>query len=183
LAIRWPIGPVYFALRFRRRAPQYVVITIQRVRVRWKAAERAAPQAKARRGLSRPRPLPASLPVADVVIHDVLAGPPPRAEVLSGDLARARDIDLWLELVGAALVVDRLPGRAAYPRPSGMSRLFTLAPGEVGEYRANFRLTGCSCDPSWYYEDWLLRVANGPLTDHVTRAVDHRVHLYGGRAS
>jgi hypothetical protein len=49
------------------------VVTIQRVRVRWTAAERAALYANARRGLDRPVALPALLPAADAVVHDMLA--------------------------------------------------------------------------------------------------------------
>jgi hypothetical protein len=86
-------------------------------------------------------------------------------EVLSGGLERARDVDLWLTLTGSALVVDRLPGRAAYPPQSGPARLFTLLPGQTGRYRANFRFrsTACACDPSWYYEDWLVHICRGAV--------------------
>lgn len=133
------------------------------------------------------------MPSGEVVIHEVLADEAARYarcdDVGSGGrLDRARDLDLWLSLKGGALVVDRLPGRAAYPRQSGPARLFTLRPGEVGRYQANFRftVTRCACDPSWYYENWLVLVANGGLgTDgFIAREpdhdVDHRVHLYGG---
>jgi hypothetical protein len=108
--------------------------------------------------------------------------------VAGGGLDRARDLDLWLSMKGSALVVDRLPGWAAYPRLTGPARLFVLQPGQVGCYRANFRytFTTCPCNPSWYYEEWLILVANGRIrTDgFVSREpdhdVDHRVHLYGG---
>ena len=84
--------------------------------------------------------------------------------------------------------MDRLPGWAAYPQQIGPARLFALKPGEIGRYRANFRftVTTCACIPSWYYEDWLILIANGEMkTDgFVSREpdhhVDHRVHLYGG---
>lgn len=168
------------------------MITIQRVRVRWSAAARGAPQADARRGLCRPATLPATLPSDDVVMHDVLADEgaryEPRDSVGSGGLDRARDLDLWLSMQGSALVVDRLPGHAAYPPQSGPGRLFTLMPGDVGEYRANFRFTStsCACDPSWFYEDWLVLISHGAMSDgeflacKPNYAVDHRVHLYGG---
>jgi hypothetical protein len=168
------------------------VITIQRVRVRWRAAARGAPQADARRGLCRPALLPPSLPSDAVVIHDVLAdeaaGYVSHEGVVSGGLDRARDLDLWLSAEGSALVVDRLPGRAAYPRHSGPARLFTLMPGDIGGYRANFRFTftTCACNPSWYYEDWLVLIGYGEVkTDgFVSRKpdhdADHRVHLCGG---
>jgi hypothetical protein len=168
------------------------VITIQRVRVRWTAAARGAPQAVARRGLCAPVMLPSALPRDEVVVHDVLADEAERYERRSGVAGGGPDLcrDLGLSLVarGSALVVDRLPGSAAYPRQSGPARLFTLAPGEVGEYRANFRFTftTCPCNPSWYYEDQLVLVSHGPTSDDgfLSRTphhrADHRVHLYGG---
>jgi hypothetical protein len=168
------------------------VITIQRVRVRWSPAARGAPHANARRGLCRPTILPLSLPDAAVVTHEVLAdeatGYVPEEEVAGGGVDRARDLDLWLSTEASTLVVDRLPGWAAYPRRSGPARLFTLLPGQIGRYRANFRftVTTCACDPSWYYEDWLILIANGEVRGDgfVTRTldhdIDHRVHLYGG---
>lgn len=86
------------------------------------------------------------------------------------------------------LVVERLPGWAAYPRQSGPARLFALKSGEIGRYRANFRftVTTCACNPSWHYEDRLILIANGGMKadGFVSREpdhhVDHRVHLYGG---
>jgi hypothetical protein len=168
------------------------VITIQRVRVRWSAAARGAPQADTRRGLCRPVLLLPSLPAGDVVVHDVLAdeatGYTRQDEAAGGSVRRARDLGLWLSTEASRLIVDRLPGWAAYPRQSGSGRLFTLLPGQIGRYRANFRFTGttCACNPSWYYEDWLLLVANGQVRSDgfISRKpdhdVDHRVHLYGG---
>jgi hypothetical protein len=90
-------------------------------RVRWSAAARGAAQANARRGLCRPVMLPLSMPGDDgVVIHEVVAdeaaGYVRHDEVAGGGVDRARDLDLWLSREGSALVVDRLPGRAAYPR-------------------------------------------------------------------
>ncbi|MFI5895688.1 hypothetical protein ACIA5D_36895 [Actinoplanes sp. NPDC051513] len=109
-------------------------------------------------------------------------------EVTSGGVQRVRDLDLWLSTETSTLVVDRLPGRAAYPRQSGPARLVTLLPGQIGRYRANFRftVTTCACNPSWYYEDWLIHIANcGTRTDgfigrRLDHDIDHRVHLYGG---
>jgi len=136
--------------------------------------------------------LPPALPSDDVVVHDVLADEAARYErrdgVVSGGLGRTRALDLWLSAEGSALVVDRLPGHAAYPRQSGPGRLFTLMPGEVGEYRANFRFTftSCACNPSWYYEDWLVLISHGEMSNggfiscKPNHEVDHRVHLYGG---
>ncbi|MEU9516520.1 hypothetical protein [Micromonospora sp. NPDC048169] len=164
------------------------MILIQRVRVRWTAAARGAPAANARSGLARPRPLPGPFPEAEVVVHDVLAdqavGYQDREGVRAGGVALAREAGLWLGYGRASVVVDRLPGSAAYPRPSASARLFTLAAGQVGRYRANFRFTGCACSPSWYYEEWLVHVAHGPVArfgyGEPDRDVDHRVRLYGG---
>jgi hypothetical protein len=69
---------------------------IQRVRVRWSAAARGAPQANARRGLCRPAMLsPSPLP-GDVVIHEALAAEAAHyvrhENVLSGGVALARDL-------------------------------------------------------------------------------------------
>lgn len=124
------------------------------------------------------------------MIHEVLAdesvGYERHDEVLGGGTKQARSIGLWLSRDGETVTVDRLPGSAAYPRPYPSSRLFTLTPGQVGRYRANFRFTGCSCNPSWYYEDWLVHVGHGPVSDdrfvqgQPGRDVDHRVRLYGG---
>ncbi|WP_236718127.1 hypothetical protein [Actinoplanes sp. TFC3] len=127
-----------------------------------------------------------------MAIHDVLAdeatGYLRQESVASGDLDCAHDLDLGLTWKGDALVADRLPGRAAYPRQSGPARLCTLRPGEIATHRANsrFTVTTCACNPSWYYEDWLIFIGHGKSApdaftarepDH---AVDHRVHLYGG---
>jgi hypothetical protein len=132
------------------------------------------------------------MPAGDAVIHDELADEAaqyvPHDGVVSGDLDQARDLDLWLSVDSGTLVVDRLPGWAAYPRQSGPARLFALKPGQIGRYRANFRftVTTCACNPSWYYEDWLILIANGEMkTDGLVARgpdhhVDHRVHLYGG---
>lgn len=166
------------------------MITIQRVRVRWGAASRGAPHANARRGLNAPADLPRSLPDAEVVIHDVLAdeatGYERHEKVRHGELKRARDAALRLSQDGPGLVVAWLPPSAAYPRRVASTRLFTLQPGEVGQFRANFRFTGCACAPQWWYEDWLIRVGAGVIEDFAQREpavdLDHRVHLYGGSA-
>jgi hypothetical protein len=60
------------------------------------------------------------MPAGDVVIHDVLADEAaryvPHDGVVTGGLDQARDVDLWLSVESGTLVVDRLPGWAAYPR-------------------------------------------------------------------
>ncbi|MEU7650670.1 hypothetical protein AB0C42_18135 [Micromonospora taraxaci] len=169
------------------------MIVIQRVRVRWSASSRGAPQANARRGLNRPIELPAPPPTGDVVVHDVLADEAdnysPRTDVVAGGVSIARSLGLRLAFEGSTVTVERLPGRAAFPRAQISTRLFTLAHGQVGRYEANFRLrfTDCACDPSWYYEEWVVHVSNGDaagdrfLRGEPDRVVDHRVHLYGGR--
>jgi hypothetical protein len=173
------------------------VITIQRVRVRWTAKGRGAPQANARRGLDSPVLLPASLPTDEVVIHEVMAdessGYARHEEVLAGGVARARETGLWLRLEGTSVTVHRMPSRAAFPRSGRPARLFTLSAGQVGRYRANFRFAGSIGYPSWYYEDWLLHITNGSpksaasfrdpevfLRSEPDHEVDARVHLYGG---
>jgi hypothetical protein len=59
----------------------------------------------------------------------------------------------------------RVRWSAAYPRDRGSAHLFTLAPGQVGRYRANFRFTftECACDPGWFYEEWVVHVGSGPV--------------------
>jgi hypothetical protein len=138
---------------------------------------------------------PVVLPVlsaSEVVIHDVLAdeatGYARHAKVLSGGVEVGRDIGLWLTDEGATLTVERLPGWAAYPPDSGSARLFTLLPGEVGRYQANFRFWGRCCSRTWHYESWTVHVGNGRVdADRFARGrpdhdVDKRVHLYGGKA-
>ncbi|WP_239090509.1 hypothetical protein [Asanoa iriomotensis] len=168
------------------------MIVIQRVRVRWSAAERGAPEADARRGLNRPATLPAPLPAGEVVAHDVLADAAAayarREDVVTGGPTIAESLALSLTVDGSAVTVERLPGRAAFPRSEMSTRLFTLTHGQVGRYRANFRFwsTHCACDPSWHYEDWVIHVSNGDvapdrfLRGAPDRDVDNRVHLYGG---
>ncbi len=88
------------------------MITIQRVRVRWSAAARGAPQTNAHRGLCRPAMLSPSLPAGAVVIHEVLAdeatGYVRQDEVAKGGIERARNLDLWLSPGTSTMVVDRL---------------------------------------------------------------------------
>jgi hypothetical protein len=120
-------------------------------------------------------------------------------------LMKARDTNLvtawsavaWIELATSACGCPRTARRwsstdcRAMPPTHGRAALvalFTLMPGEVGEYRANFRLTStsCACNPSWCYEDWLALISHGEMSNggFISRkpnhAVDHRVHLYGG---
>ncbi|GAA2341372.1 hypothetical protein GCM10010170_024830 [Dactylosporangium salmoneum] len=126
----------------------------------------------------------------DLVIHEVLADEPSgymrHDEVRAAGAGLARDCGLWLSLDDAAMIVERLPGRAAFPRQHGPARLFTLAPGQIGRYRANFRFTGCACNPSWFYEEWVVHVSNGQVEPDrfiqgaPDRDIDDRVHLYGG---
>jgi hypothetical protein len=140
--------------------------------------------------LERAVMLPAVMPTSAVVVHEVLAdeatGYEPCDEVLSGGLERARDVGLWLGFEDSAIGVERLSGGTAYPRSRRSARLFKLLPGQVGRHRANFRFTGCTCNPSWFYENWVIHVSNGPVEPdrfiqcQPDRDVDDRVHLYGG---
>ncbi|MEU0490941.1 hypothetical protein ABZ249_17070 [Nocardiopsis sp. NPDC006139] len=161
-------------------------ITVQRVSVWWTKAGRDARSADLRRGLPDAFPLP-DLPGPDpeqVLLHNVEMWErwdyEPREE--------ARYVprsgipwSLRLREHGGLLTVSRAPGGTEafprrWPRP-----LFTLRPGEVGRYRANFRFTALSHQSDWTYGDWTLRIgyraprASAPAVD-----VDDRVHLYGG---
>jgi hypothetical protein len=63
------------------------------------------------------------------------------------------------------------PAGRRTPSDQGLLDCFTLCPGEVGGYRANFRFTGCACNPRWYYEQWTAHI------DHIgslSRAVHPR---------
>jgi hypothetical protein len=140
------------------------VVIAQRVRVRWSAASRGAAHADLRRGVGDVYELPA-LPEESLLVHDVLAdeatGYLLEAQVLAGPDA-VRAAGLWIECAGDRVVVDRLASGAAYPVRRTPARLFTLAPGQIGRYRANFRFTGCACSPRWYYEQWTIHVAFAP---------------------
>ncbi|MEV0897152.1 hypothetical protein [Actinoplanes sp. NPDC049802] len=166
------------------------MVTIQRVRVRWGPASRGAAHANARRGLDRPVALPDPLPAGGLVVHETLFdeadGYRPRDEVL---VDSDQDPGVRLTVRDGRLIVERSPAASvAYPRSMPTARLFTLDPGQVGRYRANFRMlvTTCPCNPSWYYENWLVHVSNGPVDparfQHgpVDHEADHRVSLYGG---
>ncbi len=165
------------------------MVVIQRVR--WDATSRGATHADRRRSLPEVLELPASLPRAPIVVHDVLlddaADYRPTGRVHTG-YAAARAVGLWIQ-AGETVTVDRPPARAAFPKPTIHTRLFALDRGQMGRYRANFRFTGCCCSPSWYYEQWTIHVAHTTSTHRglllhrtAAREVDHRVHLYGGPA-
>ncbi|SCF06155.1 hypothetical protein [Micromonospora chokoriensis] len=70
------------------------------------------------------------------MVHDVLADEADnyslRTDVLTGGVSIARSLGLWLAVEGSAVTVERLPGRAAFPRAGASTRLFTLAHGQVG---------------------------------------------------
>jgi hypothetical protein len=166
---------------------------IQRVRTRWGADARGASAANLRGGLDAPVALPTLLAGATVVVHEVLAdqatGYRRHEEVFTGGLDQAHPVGLGLALDGDAVLVDRLPVFAAYPIRRAPQRLFPLLPRQTGRYQANFRFTGCACNPQWYYERWTIHVGHtltrpAPV-DLFTPAqlahdVDDRVHLYGG---
>lgn len=169
-----------------------VVVVVQRIRVRWSADARGAGDADLRRGLSDARHLPESLPDRPVVVHDVVAdhaaGYRFTERVQSGRDA-ASSTSLELSEVEHGVTVHACVRETVYPLHDRPIRLYTLAPGETGLYRANFRFRGqCCCSASWWYEDWTVRVANAPARPDLflhrapKHTADHRVHLYGGRA-
>jgi hypothetical protein len=162
------------------------VIVIQRVRVRWGAHARGSVEA----GLPDVFTLAAFEP-ADVVVHEVLLDEASSYQpILSVEYGKsaARSAGIWLKADSdAALTIDRLPGRQAYPIQRRRQRLFTLHNGQTGRYRANFRFTGCACAPQWYYEQWTTHIFNGAspsqevfVNGQPHHDVDLRVHLYGG---
>ncbi|MEU8078957.1 hypothetical protein AB0B31_26390 [Catellatospora citrea] len=168
------------------------MVVIQRIRVRWSTDARGAGDAAQRRGLSEARHLPESLPDGPVVVHDVLAdhadGYRFTEQVRSGR-DPASSASLQLSDVERGVRVHVCVRDAVYPLHDRQTRLFTLAPGEIGLYRANFRFRGqCCCSASWWYEDWTVRVANAPARPDLfphrapQQVADHRVQLYGGRA-
>jgi hypothetical protein len=57
--------------------------------------------------------------------------------------------------------------------------LFTLGPGQVGRWRANFRFSGCACGPSWDFEDWLVHVSNGVVEAADDRVLTKTIARYG----
>ncbi|MBM0256652.1 hypothetical protein [Micromonospora sp. 4G55] len=164
------------------------VLVVQRVRARWGAHARGATHAVRRRSVAEAYELP-PLPAGEtVVVHDVLAdeaaGYRPASSVGSGVHA-LQAVGLHVDLTADHAVIERLPAGAAYPAWRTSYRLFTLQPGQYGRYLANFRFTGRTCAPRWYYEAWTVRVAfASPLPDLFLNAVadrdvDQRVHLYG----
>lgn len=164
-------------------------ITVQRISVWWTKAGRDARSADLRRDLPGVLPLPDALPRpepdAPVLLHDVALreqhGYAPEETVRR----TARSEVPWFlrlrehnDLLTVARTspgeTDAFPRR--WPRP-----LFTLRPGEVGRYRANFRFTAASHMSEWLYSDWILRI--GYRAWHTSEPdvdVDDRVHLYGG---
>ena len=168
-----------------------MVVLIQRIRVRWGTGSRGSQAANRRRGLPDAASLPGFATGHLVVVHDVLMDEindyRPTSRMDYG-LAAAREVGLWLEVGDAAAVVDRLPGRQAYPRHLSSQRLFTVKLGQSARHRANFRFTACCSAPHWYYEQWTTMVAIGDraaenlfVREKFHHDRDDRVHLYGGR--
>jgi hypothetical protein len=128
------------------------------------------------------------LPDGTVVVHDVLADEVVGYQPTTRVLDQAGEVGLSLDFTTDGVSVHRLPGWAAYPIRHGPVRLFTLTPGQVGRYRANFRFTAYACATQWYYEQWTIHVANAEarsdlfLVTAPVHDVDDRVHLYGGTA-
>lgn len=161
-------------------------LVVQRIRLRWTSRDAAAATVRGR--LPREYALP-PLPADEVAVHEVLldeaTGHRPTEQLRTGPDA-VRDAGLWVAWRDGRAAVDRLPGNASYPRPGVHTRLFTLAPGQLGRWRANFRFTGCQCSARWWYEEWTVHVAHPPVTGQPfqdagwERDRDDRVHLYGG---
>lgn len=166
-------------------------VVIQRIRVTWPADARGARDANLRRGLSDARHLPESPPGEPVVVHDVVAAHETGyrfSERMRFGADATAEASPRLETTERGVTVHVHPRWAVYPWHERPSRLFTLAPGEIGIYRANFRFRGwCPCSAEWWYEDWTIRVANAPNRPDLFRATtprhvaDRRVQLYGGR--
>ncbi|MEV0431297.1 hypothetical protein [Micromonospora sp. NPDC050495] len=167
------------------------MLVVQRVRVRWGAHARGATHAVRRRSVAEAYDLP-PLPAGETfVVHDVLADEADgyrRASSVGSGVQAVQAVGLHVGLTADGVVIESLPGRAAYPAWRTSYRMFTLRPGQYGRYRANFRFTGCACAARWYYEAWTVHVAFASprpdlfLSAVADRDVDQRVHLYGGPA-
>ncbi|MEU1840516.1 hypothetical protein [Micromonospora chersina] len=118
------------------------------------------------------------------MLRDEAAGYHPVEEVREGEAA-VREAGLWIGWRDGVALVDRLPGHASFPVRRAGARLFSLAPGQLGRWRANFRFTGCQCSARWWYEQWAVHVAHTPAhadpfrDPRWSRDRDERVHLYG----
>lgn len=179
-------------------------VVVQRVRVRWSKEGRGAREAARRAAIGRAFPLPApvpvharrALPVGDVrspvpdrtplLVHDVLIETEGDVRVHERTVAEAAEVRLRLTETDDGLKAERLPTYAAYPLLRRHSHLFTLGPGQVGRYLANFRFTGCACAPRWHYEEWTTYVATLPASrdlflgrERFDAEFDGRVSLYG----
>jgi hypothetical protein len=161
-------------------------LVVQRIRVRWTSRDAGAATARGR--LPRRYALP-PLPPDGLAVHEVLRDEATDYEVESESRAGAaalREAGLWVQWRDGRALVDRLPSRASFPVRRVGTRLFTLAPGQLGRWRANFRFTGCQCAARWWYEEWIVHVAHVPADPdpfrdaHWARDRDERVHLYGG---
>ncbi|MFI7027098.1 hypothetical protein ACIBK1_00140 [Microbispora rosea] len=160
-------------------------VVVQRVRVRWSKEDRGAREAARRASLDRAFPLPAA-PPGTPLVHDVLIDTEGGVRIEERTAAEAEGVRLRLIETDGGLKVERLPSHASYPVPRHRAHLFTLGPGQVGRYLANFRFTGCACAPCWHYEEWTTYVATLParrdlfLTrERYDAEVDSRVSLYG----
>ena len=100
-----------------------------------------------------------------------------------GDLALRAEVESLLACDERTLASDallksplvRMPENATSSDGWGSAVAEAELPGQIGRYRANFRftVTTCACNPSWYYEDWLILVVNGQVpsdgsTGHLT---------------
>ncbi|MGY0005754.1 hypothetical protein [Micromonospora sp. I033] len=161
-------------------------LVVQRIRVRWTSRDAAAAVVRGR--LPQAYALP-PLPPDGLAVHDVLrdeATGYQAAEDSRESATAIREAGLWIEWHDGRALVDRLPSQASFPVRRVGTRLFALAPGQLGRWRANFRFTGCQCSARWWYEEWTVHVAHAPARPDPfhdarwTRDRDERVHLYGG---
>lgn len=161
-------------------------LVVQRIVVGWTSRDAAAATVRGRlpHGYALPELPPDGLAVHEVR-RDEATGYRLVEEIRNGEAAM-RKAGLWVEWRDGVAVVDRLPSQASFPVRRVGSRLFALAPGQLGRWRANFRFTGCQCSARWWYEEWTVHVAYTPAHPDLfrdarwTRDRDDRVHLYGG---
>ncbi|SBT39474.1 hypothetical protein [Micromonospora narathiwatensis] len=161
-------------------------LVVQRIRLRWTSRDAAAATVRGRLPLGYALP---PLPTDGIAVHEVLldeaTGYRPVEQLRTGPAA-ARDAGLWVEWHDGTALVDRLPGNASFPVRRTGTRLFSLAPGQLCRWRANFRFTGCQCAARWWFEQWTVHVAHAPARPDLfhdaawARDRDDRVHLYGG---
>lgn len=147
-----------------------------------------------RSGLPTAFPLPAdrdhALVLHDIVLRAESSYAPAATVVTAADLSSAHQLDLALVLRDGVVSARAVPVSAAFPGQFGYRRArLALAPGQRGVLRLNFRFTGCSCQPWWWYEEWIVHVAHVPdgarvpaevlMAGEPDTVLDQRMSLYG----